>query len=190
MGRATLPGATLHRATLHRTVAALGIAVLGAMAAPAAAVEPYLVSVAVLGGLGGPLDAEEPDPGLDHQSLQVDVGLLTEARTLAVLRLGQIEIDEPLGLLAEPTLEYVTLSGEYRFYKGWYDSGIFLGLGGYRLEGEGSDSETSIGLTAGVTGDLEVTRWLSVVAELSAHWADLESSQLWGMGHAGLAVKF
>ena len=182
--------AGMHGATLRRVVAALGIAVLGAMATPAQAVEPYLGSVAVLGGLGGPLAADEPDPGLDHQSLQVDVGLLTEARTLAVLRLGQIEIDEPLGVLAEPTLEYVTISGEYRFYKGWYDSGIFLGLGGYRLESEGSDEETSIGLTAGVTGDLEVTRWLSVVAELSAHWADLESNQLWGMGHAGLAVKF
>ena len=182
--------ATVHGAVSRRVAAALGIAMLSAMAAPAAAVEPYLVSVAVLGGLGGPLDAEEPDPGIDHRSLQLDVGLLTEARTLAVLRLGQIEIDEPLGLLAEPTLEYVTLSGEYRFYKGWYDSGIFLGLGGYRLEGEGSDSESSIGLTVGVTGDLEVTRWLSVVAELSAHWADLESNQLWGMGHAGLAVKF
>lgn len=182
--------AGMHGAPLRRVVAALGISVLAAMAAPAQAVEPYLVSVAVLGGLGGPLDADEPDPGLDHQGLQVDVGLLTEARTLAVLRLGQIEIDEPLGVLAEPTLEYVTVSGEYRFYRGWYDSGIFLGLGGYRLEAEGSDEETSIGLTAGVTGDLEVTRWLSVVAELSAHWADLESNQLWGMGHAGLAVKF
>ena len=175
---------------MRRAVAALGIVMLGALAAPAAAVEPYLVSVGVLGGLGGPLDADEPDPGLDHRSLQVDVGLLTEPRTLVMLRLGQLEIDEPLGALAEPTLDYVTLSGEYRFYKGWYDSGIFLGLGGYRLEGESSDDETSIGLTAGVTGDLEVTRWLSVVAELSAHWADLESNQLWGMGHAGLAVKF
>jgi hypothetical protein len=176
---------------MRRAVAALGIAMLGGVAAaPAAAVEPYLVSVGVLGGLGGPLDADEPDPGLDHQSLQIDVGLLTEPRTLVMLRLGQLEIDEPLGSLTDPTLEYVTISGEYRFYKGWYDSGIFLGLGGYRLEGEAADSETSIGLTVGVTGDLEVTRWLSVVAELSGHWADLESNQLWGMGHAGLAVKF
>ncbi len=175
---------------MRRAVAALAIAMLGGAAAPAAAVEPYLVSVGVLGGLGGPLDADEPDPGLDHQSLQIDIGLLTEPRTLVMLRLGQLEIDEPLGSLTEPTLEYVTLSGEYRFYKGWYDSGIFLGLGGYRLEGEAADAETSIGLTVGVTGDLEVTRWLSVVAELSGHWADLERDQLWGMGHAGLAVKF
>jgi hypothetical protein len=173
-----------------RAAAALGIVMLTAVGAPAAAVEPYLVSVGVLGGLGGPLDADAPDPGVDHGALQVDVGLLTEPRTLLMVRLGQLEIDEPLGTLAEPTLEYVTISGEYRVYEGWYDSGIFLGLGGYRLEAEGAESETAFGLTAGVTGDLEVTRWLSVVAELSAHWADLESSQLWGMGHAGLAVKF
>ena len=175
---------------MRRAVAALGIVMLGALAAPAAAIEDYLMSVAVLGGLGGPFDADEPDPGLDHQSLQLNVGLLTEPRTLVSLRLGQLDIDEPLGLLVEPTLDYLTVSGEYRFYKQWYDSGIFLGLGGYRLEGDGSDAETTLGFTAGVTGDLEITRWLSVVAELSAHWADLESSQFWGMGHAGLAVKF
>jgi hypothetical protein len=161
-----------------------------AAAGPAAAVEPYLVSVGVLGGLGGPLDADEPDPGVDNGALQVNVGLLTEPRTLVVLRAGQLEIDETLAALSEPTLEYATLAGEYRFYKGWYDSGIFLGLGGYRLEGSQGDSDTAIGATVGVTGDLEITRWFSLVAEVSGHWADLESNQVWAMGHAGLAVKF
>jgi hypothetical protein len=166
----------------------LGIALL--IAAPAAAVEPYLIEVGVLGGLGGPLDADRPDPGLGNQALQVDVGLLTEPRTVVVLRVGRVEIDEALGGLAEPELEYATISGEYLVYDGWYDSGIFLGLGGYRLSADGADEDTSLGLTLGVTGDFEVTRWLSVVAELSGHWADLESNQFFGLGHAGLAVRF
>ena len=54
----------------------------------------------------------------------------------------------------------------------------------------GDDDDTSLGLTVGVSGDFEVTRWLSVVAELSGHWADLESNQFFGLGHAGLAVRF
>jgi hypothetical protein len=160
-------------------------------AAPGVAVEPYLVSVGVLGGLGGPLDADQPDPGVDHQALQLDVGVLTEPRTLVVLRLGRLEMDEPLGALVEPELEYATISGEYRLFDGWYDSGIFLGLGGYRLGADGVDEETAVGLTVGVTGDFEVNRWLSVVAELSGHWADLDAgSQFFGLGHAGLAVRF
>jgi hypothetical protein len=176
---------------------AMRIAVWGLMGAallvgaPAArAVEPYLVSVGVLGGLGGPLDADDPDPGIDHPAVQVDVGLLTEPRTLVVLRLGRVEIDEPLGFLAEPRLDYATISGEYRLFDGWYDSGIFLGLGAYRLGSEGEEEETAVGLTVGVTGDFELTRWLSAVAELSGHWADLEENQLFGLGHAGLAVRF
>jgi hypothetical protein len=175
---------------MRRAVLGLVGAVLLA-AAPAQAVEPYLLSVGVLGGIGGPLDADDPDPGADHGALQLDVGVLTEPRTLVVLRLGRTEIDGTLGTVFEPTLEYATLAGEYRLYEGWYDSGIFFGLGGYRLRGsEEDEDETSVGVTLGVTGDYQVSRWLSVVAELSGHWADLESNQLFAFGHAGLAVKF
>lgn len=158
--------------------------------APALAAEPYLLSVGVLGGLGGPLDADEPDPGVDHQGLQLNVGVLTEPRTLVALRVGRLELDEALGAFAEPTLDYATIAGEYRLFDGYYDSGLFLGLGGYRLESAETDAETAIGLTIGVSGDFEVSRWLSVIAELSGHWADLDSNQFFGMGHAGLAVKF
>jgi hypothetical protein len=179
---------------------ALGAAALVALAlaaaAPAAeAVEPYLFTVGVLGGIGGPLDADEPDPGIDQQSLQVQVGMLTEPRTLVMLRVGRLEMDDEarLGGLSAPSLEYATIAGEYRFYKEWYDSGIFLGLGGYRLEGEqggGTESDTSVGATLGVTGEVEVTRYLSIVAELAGHWADLDAAQLFGAGHVGVAVRF
>jgi hypothetical protein len=168
---------------------------LGASSEPAHAVEPYLFQVGVLGGLGGPMQADDPDPGIDQEALQVQVGMLTEPRTLVVLRLGRLEMDDDaqLGAFAAPSLEYATIAGEYRFYKEWYDSGIFLGLGGYRLEGDVAgqqDSDTAIGATLGVTGEIEVTRWLSIVAELAGHWADLEATQLFAAGQAGIAVKF
>jgi hypothetical protein len=174
---------------MRRVVLGLVGAVL-LVAAPVQAVEPYLLTVGLLGGLGGPIDADDPDPGIDHRALQLDVGVLTEPRTLVVLRIGRTEIDGSLGGIFEPNLDYATLSGEYRMYEGWYDSGIFLGLGGYRLQGDDEEEETAVGVTLGVTGDYQVSRWLSVVAELSGHWADLESNQLFAFGHAGLAVKF
>jgi hypothetical protein len=185
----SLPAFSTRGFAMRRAVWGLiGAALL--LGAPAAAVEPYLVSVGVLGGLGGPLDADQPDPGMDHPAVQVDVGLLTEPRTLVMLRLGRVEFDEPLGDRFEPRLDYATISGEYRLFDGWYDSGIFLGLGGYRLGSEGGEEETAVGLTVGVTGDFELTRWLSAVAELSGHWADLDDNQFFGLGHAGLAVRF
>jgi hypothetical protein len=173
-----------------RTLLGLALLLAALPALPARGVEPYLIEVGVLGGLGGPFDADAPDPGLGNRSLQLGFGVLTEPRTLVAVRVGRVELDEPLGGLAEPELEYATVAGEYLVYDGWYDSGIFLGLGGYRLTSAGGAEDTSLGLTVGVTGDFELTRWLSVVAELSGHWADLESSQFFGLGHAGLAVRF
>jgi hypothetical protein len=196
--RSKQPAAAPRRSRLGSGVAAV-VAVTVAMAllggGTAQAIEPYLLSVGILGGLGGPLDAADPDPGVDQQALQLQVGLLTEARTLVVLRVGRLEMDDDatLGGLAGPKLEYATIAGEYRFYKEWYDSGIFLGLGGYRLQGDRAgvaDDDTSIGLTLGVTGEIELTRMFSVVAELAGHWADLDGSQLFGAGQVGLAVKF
>ena len=175
--------------------ALLCAAALWSAAGAAHAVEPYLVSIGVLGGLGGPLDASAPDPGIDQQALQLQVGVLTEPRTLVVLRAGRLEMDDDarLGSLAAPTLEYATIAGEYRFFENWYDSGIFLGLGGYRLEGERdgvTTDDTAVGVTVGVTGEFELTRYLSVLAEMAGHWADLDDSQLFGVGHVGLAVRF
>ena len=176
---------------LLAVVMALG----GLGAAPAAAVEPYLVTFGVLGGLGGPLDAEEPDPGLSNRALQLQVGLVTEDRTLLQLRLGRLELEEDatLGGFASPELTFATLSGEYRFSRRWYDSGIFLGLGGYRVRGErglDTDDETAIGGTLGVTAEIELTRWLAVVGELTGHYAMLDEENLFGTAMAGLAVRF
>lgn len=192
--RGDQPTAARARRRRSLAVVACGLA-LWSLAGAAYAVEPYLVSFGVLGGLGGPLDASSPDPGIDQQSLQVQVGVLTEPRTLVVVRAGRLEMDDDarLGSLLAPTLEYATIAGEYRFFERWYDSGIFLGLGGYRLEGDRggvSEEDTAIGVTAGVTGEFELTRFLSVIAELAGHWTDLDDSQLFGAGHVGLAVRF
>ena len=165
-------------------------------AAPARASEPYVVSVGLLGGIGGPLDADDPDPGTSQQALELQVGLVTEPRTLLQLRVGRIEFDEDdlLGDIFAPQLEYVTIGGEYRFYKNWYDSGIFLGLGGYRLTGEdfggGSRDETAIGVTGGVTGEFEITQHFALLGQISGHYVDLDQSQLFATAMGGVAVKF
>ena len=172
----------------------MAVALWGAAGA-AQAIEPYLMSFGVLGGIGGPVDAAAPDPGIDQEVLQLQVGMLTEPRTLVVLRVGRIEMDDDaqLGELSGPSLEYATIAGEYRFFKEWYDSGIFLGLGGYRLQGDRggrADDDTAVGVTLGVTGEIEMTQMFSVVAEVAGHWADLDANQLFAAGQVGLAVKF
>ncbi|HEV8631484.1 MAG TPA: hypothetical protein VGV61_14300 [Thermoanaerobaculia bacterium] len=174
-------------------LAALALALA---AGPAQAVEPHLFSVGILGGIGGPIDADSPDPGLDQRNVELQASLFTEPRTLLVLRVGRLDFEsgDRLGDLQAPQLEYATIAGEYRFYRDYYDSGVFIGLGGYRLRGQstggGDRDETAPGLTVGVTGEFEVTRWLGVLGEISGHWANLDESQIFATAQAGLVVKF
>ena len=172
------------------------LAVCGA--APARAVEPYVFSVGLLGGIGGPLDADDPDPGTSQRSLEFQANLVTEPRTLLALRLGRIEFDDAdqLGAFHAPELEYATISGEYRFYKNWYDSGVFLGLGGYRLSGNARDfggqsrEETAVGLTAGVTGEFEITQHFGLLGEISGHYVDLDENNVFATAMGGISVRF
>jgi hypothetical protein len=184
-----LPG----RGVLLAILAALTVVGL-LLPGAARAQEPYTFTAGLLGGLGGSLDAN-PGDDLGNTGYQVNLAMVTEPRTHVGLRLGNLALDseESFGSLSDAELSYVTLAGEYRFPEAYYESGIYIGLGGYRLEGSrgGKDrSDTSLGLAVGVTGEFRVTRWLGVLLELSGHYADFDEAQFFAMGHGGLALHF
>jgi hypothetical protein len=161
----------------------------------ARAQEPYNFSVAALGGIGGSVDAE-PGDDLDNTGYQVNFSMVTDPQTHVGVRIGRLGLDksEFFGTLTEADLTYVTIGGEYRFDETWYDSGLYIGLGGYRLDGTdqvGDDSrDTSIGLAVGITGEFKVNHWLGVLLEISGHYVDFDEAQLFGIGHGGIAVHF
>jgi hypothetical protein len=160
----------------------------------ARAQEPYTFTAALLGGLGGSFDAN-PGDKLDNTGYQLNLAMVTEPRTHVGIRLGNLALDseDRFGSLTDADLSYVTVAGEYRFAEAFYESGIYAGLGGYRLEGTSggkNQSDTSIGLTVGVTGEFRVTRWLAVLVELSGHYVDFDEAQFFAMGHGGIAVHF
>jgi len=170
------------------------LALLAAIAAPSAAQEAYTFTLSALGGLGGSLD--EDDAGLDNGGFQVGFSMVTEPRTHVGARLGRLDFSssDALGTLTDPSLTYLTLAGEYRFREPYYESGIYLGLGGYRLEGDRAGAaaadQTALGGVLGVTGEFQLTRRLAVLVEFAGHWADFDETQLFGTGHAGLAFHF
>ncbi|HYN21839.1 MAG TPA: hypothetical protein VE078_12830 [Thermoanaerobaculia bacterium] len=160
----------------------------------ARAQELYTFTAGLLGGVGGSLDAD-PGDDLGNSGFQINLTTVTEPRTHVGIRLGRLGLDseEFFGSLSEAELSYVTLAGEYRFPESVYESGLYIGLGGYRLEGSrrGRDEEdTALGLAVGVTGEFRVTHWLGVLLELSGHYADFEEAQFFAMGHGGIAVHF
>lgn len=171
---------------------ALALAAL-ALPASASAQDSFTYRLGVLGGIGGSADADDNDE-LSQKALQLSFGMITNVRTLAVVRAGRIEFDEPIQGLSGAELEYINIAGEYRFHQLYYDFGLFLGLGSYRLSGRlpgGGDSESALGATFGVLGDFDLTRHLALTAEASAHYAffdDRPNVYLTALG--GLAIRF
>ena len=181
----------------HRRRLLGGLALLaGLLAAGAAhAADESTYSVGVLGGVGGSFDVD-PGNSYNNSSFQLNLAMTTEPRTQVGLRLGRINLDKEaaFGSLHSADLAYVTIGGEYRFKESYYDSGVYLGLGGYRLRGTDAagraQEQTSVGLAVGITGEIPINRWLGVLLELSGHYVDLDEAKIWGMGHAGLTVHF
>jgi hypothetical protein len=157
--------------------------------------ENYSFTVALMAGLGGSFDAE-PDPGLAESSFLVQAGMITEPRTLVSIRAGQLELkgDEGFEGYTDADLEFVNIAGEYRFRQSYYDYGIYLGVGYYKVTGDlrigGDASESDLGAVFGLTGDFDITPHFSIVGDVSAHYAFLDSASLFGMAHLGVAFHF
>jgi len=174
-----------------------GIVLIGAGAPLTAAeqTDSYTFTLGLLGGVGGALDAD-PDPGLEERSWALAAGMITAPRTLVVMRAGRLEIEGAPAFerFAQADLEYVNIAGEYRFAQPTYDYGMYLGLGYYQMDGAllagGSASDSDVGIVLGLTGDFDVTRYLSVIGEISGHYVFLDDANIFAMANIGLAVHF
>lgn len=165
-----------------------------ALASPAQAAEQYTYQLSLLGGIGGSPDPERGD-SFGNTGVQVEFSMVRDLGTLVSLRAGKLDLDDEefFGSLGEATLEYGVIGGEYLFNEDYYVSGIFLGVGAYRLQGVrgGRDTdETSLGGTLAVSGEFAMTRALAIRVEVAGHYADLDTAQLFGTAHAGLSLRF
>ncbi len=167
----------------------LAAAVLWPAAAVAQPVGNYTVGLMV--GLGGSAD-NDPDTGLDNFSWQGLFEMDLEAQTRFAARLGQIdlEVDEADGQL-DGELTYLTVAGQYSFPAGYYESGLYLGLGLYDFSGAAlAEDDTGLGVVFGVTGDFPIRERFGVRVELSGHWADLDYADFFAIGHVGVSYRF
>ena len=167
----------------------------------------FRYAIGFMGGFGG-ATASEPSSSTVEQvfvrddsfdlGFQLVFDMEVRRGTLFGLRVGQmdIELSSPLLLSIfdgpiESELTYASAVGEYRLSTGLYQSGLFLGLGYYSIDGQSFfDDDTGLGLTVGTTGDFRINDRWSVLVEFSGHYADLDYAQFFVMGHAGVAFRF
>ncbi len=156
-----------------------------------AAQEPILSGV-LSGGLAGSLDEGS---GFSNPSFQVRFAIETARHRFLSFRLGRMDFsDRSLSLLGEVTLDYLTVSGEYLFTEGNYDSGFFMGLGlydisGVRLDG-GDGNQASIGLVLGTLGEFDLSERWFIYGEAAFHYADLDAAQMFADVQVGLGFRF
>lgn len=169
--------------------------------ATAAVAQSYTYTIAGLVGFGGSLD--ETDAGFGNPAWQLTFTSDIADKTYFAARLGGLHwgSDDQVAEMLGPSLYYVVLAGEYRetrasFSGGFVEPGVYIGLGFYSLDGQDEQgeslSESAPGLAVGLTGDIPLNdrRNLVLRMELAAHYAALETAQLFGMIHLGLSYRF
>lgn len=182
--------------TQRRRPALLLLGVLSMLgAASAAQAQRHTFAASAAGVAGGAFDTDGEDPGLDQTGFQLGFSWDTWDNTSVGVRVARVAFsDELVDDVFDPELTYVTVAGEYQFNESFYRSGLYLGLGLYQMEGlvglETQD-DSSLGFVLGATGDFPMTDRLSILVEISGHYADLElGAQFFGFLTAGLAFHF
>lgn len=153
----------------------------------------HTFTLSLMGGVGASID--EDQAGYDNSALQVGLSVVTEGNVKVAARVGALGFGstERLGNLLDVDLSYATIAGEYTFGEVAYESGIFFGVGAYRLEGTRaftgeSVSSTRLGVTGGLTGEFDLTRRLGFLAELSLHLVPGGEAEVFTAGLVGLAI--
>lgn len=167
----------------------------------------------LIGGSRRFVDDAEQEPGVEfadstfsfsNNSFDIFWAVQIEPDTYLKFKAGRIENDiavayELPGADGEPDtyrrdtrgeVQHLTTSVEYRFSEPWGSTGLFGGLGFYRLSPEDDDSETSFGFNGGVSADFPLSRRYGVILEATYHWVGGELQQRFLTGSAGLRVSF
>jgi len=91
---------------------------------------------------------------------------------------------------AEGEVHHLETIIEYKFDEPFGSSGLFAGLGYYRLTAPNEEARTNWGLNAGVNADFPLSRRYGVVVEAAYHWVRAEFKPRYLTVGGGLRVSF
>jgi hypothetical protein len=186
---------TRNRRLLGRLVFLAGLTGMMALPGTGRAQELFTFSAGLLGGLGGSSDVSSGSDFGNH-GFQINLGLVTEPRTQLDLHLGKLSLDHrgSFGALTNADLSYVNIGGEYRYDETYYQSGIYLALGAYKLSGREASGrtrdQTALGAALGLTGEFPIYNHVGILVELAGHYALLDEAKIFATAHAGVTIHF
>jgi len=114
-------------------------------------------------------------------------------------RIVEIDGDDVVLPELDVRIDYATIGASYLFWEGDYTSGIFGGIGGYKVNPEPTSEditnlrdfhETVFGWHVGLDGDLRVLARLSIVGRVTFHKIRSESGRSLLTANAGAVYRF
>ena len=142
-------------------------------------------------GVAGSLD--DSSTGAGNLDFQLGIEIETRALSAVGVRLGSIDFGD-FSNVTDASLDYITVSGEYRSSESFYTGGLYFGLGYYRFDaillGGGPTDETGLGGVLGVDGHFRVNDRFDVITEISFHYAPVGVIDTFANGLIGVGVKF
>jgi opacity protein-like surface antigen len=131
----------------------------------------------------------EPDLSLKFQGgrleTQIPVSYMADDPDTAEVDPVQFRKD-----VADGEVSHIETLIQYEFDEPFGSSGLFAGLGYYRLSAPGEESQSTWGVTAGVNADFPITRRYGAVLEAAYHWTHAEFQPRFLTVGGGLRVSF
>lgn len=187
------PGMQGKRNRIGPWSAAVVLVVLSTGLAVPAAAQVHIFSIGLSGGVAGSFDEDEG--GFSNTTFQARFAMETTEHNNIAVRIGRMDFeDNSLSQAVDPTIDYLSISGEYLFTEASYESGFFMGLGYYDLSGSRLDGsradETGIGLQFGAVGEFRLAERWFVFADASFHYVSIDAAQLFGGLQLGVGFRF
>jgi hypothetical protein len=112
------------------------------------------------------------------------------------IKLGQITAPGAFNVngsrvdVAKADVDHIDGIVDYRFSEPFGSTGLFAGVGLYRLDAPDQQEETNYGFSGGVNGDFPFSRRYGVVVEAAYHWVNFHYHPRYVTLGAGLRISF
>lgn len=192
-----------------RKILSIALLAAGALAAPAFA-EDWGVgaSIGLVNDVEKRFRLDEFDPGdfngwidfrlEEHVILRGTLGTMETSGDNAgrIVEVGGEDVVLPE---LDVRIDYATIGASYQFWEGDYTSGVFGGIGGYKVNPEPTSQditnfrdfhETVFGWHVGLDGDLRVLARLSIVGRVTFHKIRSETARSLLTANAGAVFRF
>lgn len=192
-----------------RKILSIAFAAAGALCGPAFAEDWGVgLSLGLVNDVERRFRLDEFDPGdfngwvdfrlEDHVILRGTLGTMETSGDNAG-RVVEIDGEDVVLPELDVRIDYATVGVSYQFWEGDYTSGLFGGIGGYKVNPEPTAEditdlrdfhETVFGWHVGVDGDLRVLARLSIVGRVTFHKIRSETGRSLLTANAGAVFRF